>query len=159
MTQVFQHDARKGRLRAVLPSLLMVQPVVAWAAFGAAVFIFSLTGFGRWLVSPEFSPVPVVNNDGFDAPAVLMLRMFEALSLSVAASALGHYLLRPLLLRRPVPIEGLLLAAPLVTYVFDTTVNYNDYFMAWNAHSINAGTWANYFPGHHGPTRYAEGLA
>ncbi|AOE86762.1 spirocyclase AveC family protein [Pseudomonas sp. TCU-HL1] len=134
----------------------LLSPIVLWAMLGALFTCFSFVVFGRWLLSGEFAPVPLTAADEMDAQALLMLRGLEAISLLVAVVALYVYLVRPWVKTGHAPIEGLLLIGALITYVLDTTINFSDYHMAWNKHSFNMGTWGGFFPGHEGPTRYAE---
>lgn len=134
----------------------LFNPIVLWASLGALFSCFSVVVFGRWLLSAEFAPVPLTPFDVMDARTLLMLRGLEAISLLVALAALYVYLLRPWLKIGQAPFEGLLLIGALITYVLDTTINFSDYHMAWNKHSFNMGTWGGFFPGHEGPTRYAE---
>lgn len=89
---------------------------------------------------------------------IFKIRIFEVISSSIALIALYIFLIRPWLKTGRAPILGLTLIGALISYVIDTTVNYHGYFMAWNVHSINWGTWAAFFPGHTGPTRFAEAL-
>ncbi|HKY90561.1 MAG TPA: spirocyclase AveC family protein [Nevskiaceae bacterium] len=136
-----------------------VLPVACWAALGAIVALFSLSVFGQWILSPaEFAAVPIREADAMAGNGVLLIRGLEVVSTSVALWAFWNYLVRPWMKNGEAPILGLLLIAALITYVFDTMVNYGGYWMAFNKHSIDWGTWAAFFPGHTGPTRYAEAL-
>lgn len=136
-----------------------VLPVAAWATFGAIVTLFSLWVFGQWVLSPaEFAAVPIRDVDAMAGNGVLLIRALEVISTGVALWAFWNYLVRPWAKTGQAPILGLLLVGALITYVFDTMVNYNGYWMAFNKQAIDWGTWAAFFPGHTGPTRYAEAL-
>lgn len=146
------------RFNGVSASGARFAAVWLWAALGLVVTVFSFTVLGRWVASPDqFLAVPIPA-EAMPAPGVLRLRLLEALSLAIAAGALGWFLVRPWLRTGRAPILGLTMIGALISYVLDTTVNYGGYWMAWNAHSVNVGTWAAFFPGHRGPVRYAEGL-
>ncbi|GLU39223.1 hypothetical protein Pssp01_33160 [Pseudomonas sp. NBRC 100443] len=131
-------------------------PIVGWGLSGFLFSCFSFSVFARWLFSSEFAPVPLSAVDAMALPSLLMLRGLEGGSLLIALAALYVYLLRPWLETGRAPITGLMLIGSLISYVLDTSINFSDYYMAWNKHSFNMGTWGAFFPGHHGPTRYAE---
>ena len=133
------------------------RPVVLWAIFGAVFTCFSISVLGAWLFSAEaFVAVPITAADNMPGHTLMWLRGLEGLSVAVALLGLYAYLLKPWLNTGQAPLAGLLLVGALITYVLDTTINFSDYHMAWNKHSFNRGTWAAYFPGHTGPTQYAE---
>ncbi len=136
----------------------LLSPVVCWAFLGAVSCLFSVAIFGQWLASEEFSAVPLSEADAMPVGGVLKIRIVELISTAVALWAFYHYLLKPWQKSGEFRIEGLLLVGALVTYVLDTSINYFGYFMAWNKHAINWGSWGGFFPGHTGPTRYAEAL-
>ncbi len=134
----------------------LARPALLWAFVGALFSCFSLAVFGAWLFSDAFAAVPLTEADAMPAATLVALRMLEALSVVVALVGLHAYLIRPWMRTGQAPLAGLLLVGALITYVLDTTVNFADYHMAWNKHSFNRGTWAAFFPGHTGPTQYAE---
>ncbi|MFN9525660.1 MAG: spirocyclase AveC family protein [Pseudomonadaceae bacterium] len=146
----------EGLTDRVPPSRLTLSPVLAWGVLGLLFTCFSLSVFGAWILSPEFAPLALSETDAMPRERLLMLRVLEVLSVLVALAVLYAYLLRPWLKTGHVPLEGLLLIGALITYVLDTTINFSDYHMAWNKHSFNMGTWGGFFPGHTGPTQYAE---
>ncbi|MCY1327052.1 Spirocyclase AveC-like protein [compost metagenome] len=135
---------------------LVLGPVLVWSALGLLFTCFSLAVFGAWIFSPEFAPLALSEADAMPRERLLMLRGLEVISVLVALAVLYVYLLRPWLKTGRAPLEGLLLIGALITYVLDTTINFSDYHMAWNKHSFNMGTWGGFFPGHTGPTQYAE---
>jgi len=134
----------------------LARPVLLWAFAGSLFSCFSLNVFGAWLFSDAFSAVPLTEADAMPPATLMALRALETLSVLVALAGLYAYLIRPWLRTGQAPLAGLLLVGALITYVLDTTVNFADYHMAWNKHSFNRGTWAVSFPGHTGPTQYAE---
>ncbi|MFL0197898.1 spirocyclase AveC family protein [Clostridium sp. WILCCON 0269] len=135
-----------------------IAPIWFWSSFGLIIAIFSCYVYSRWIFDPIQSlAVPILNNS-MSTNQVLRIRIMEATSMCIALSMLWVYLFRALIKKHKVPIEGYILVGTLFGYVFDTTINYFNYVMAWNIYSINLGTWAAFFPGHTGPTRYAEGL-
>ena len=133
--------------------------IVYWALAGLVCCVFSASVFGQWILSDtHFSTVPITAADAVSDAQILRIRIVEILSSLVALAALGFYCLRPVLQGKSIPMEGLLLFGAIVSYVLDTSINYFDYYMAWNKHGINWGTWGAFFPGHTGPTNYAESL-
>ncbi|VVP21427.1 hypothetical protein PS900_03872 [Pseudomonas fluorescens] len=144
-------------MSASKPGFSPASPVLLWAVFGALFSCFSITVFGAWLAAAEaFAAVPITAADSMPGHTLLLLRGLEGLSVAVAVLGLYAYLIKPWLRTGQAPLAGLLLVGGLITYVLDTTVNFSDYHMAWNKHSFNRGTWASFFPGHKGPTQYAE---
>lgn len=135
----------------------LARPVLLWAFAGALFSCFSAYVFAAWLLSAQaFVAVPLTAADSMPGSTLIGLRVLEALSVLVALAGLYAYLVRPWLRTGHAPLAGLLLVGALITYVLDTTINFADYHMAWNKHSFNRGTWAAFFPGHSGPTQYAE---
>ncbi|MGF7141150.1 spirocyclase AveC family protein [Roseimarinus sediminis] len=129
-----------------------------WAGFGIIITLFACFVYGSWIFdSNQFKPVSIPF-ESMSAQNILKIRIFETISLLVAIVTLWIYLVKPIMKTGKAPIEGWMLIATLIGYVFDTSINYTDYVMAWNVHSINLGTWGEHFPGHSGPVRYAEGL-
>lgn len=140
------------------PAVVALPQVYLWALFGLLWSGFSLAVFGQWLLSDShFSPVPLTAADAISPQALGLLRLVEFCSLFVACVTLQRYVVAPLL-RRELPLQGMLVLGALIAYCWDTTINYHDYLMAWNKHSVNFGTWAAFWPGHSGPTHYAEAL-
>lgn len=136
-----------------------VSPILCWALIGAVVAVFSFSVFGQWLFSAEhFAAVPITPADAMSADGLQRIRIIEFISSAVALAALAGFLVLPWLRRGTPSIQGLLLIGALISYVLDTMVNYGGYWMAWNKHALNFGTWAAFFPGHTGPTNYAEAL-
>ncbi|MGQ0698368.1 MAG: spirocyclase AveC family protein [Panacagrimonas sp.] len=136
-----------------------LSPIVCWALLGVCASAFSFVVFGQWLLSAEhFATVPITPADAMSGNGVLVIRIVEVISAAVAIWALFHWLIRPWMRTGAPSIQGLLLIGALISYVLDTMVNYGGYWMAWNKHAVNWGTWAAFFPGHIGPTQYAEAL-
>lgn len=136
-----------------------ISPILCWALIGVVVTVFSLSVFGQWLMSAEhFAAVPITPADAMSADGIRTIRIIEVISSAVAVAALAYFLVLPWLRRGTPSIQGLLLIGALISYVLDTMVNYGGYWMAWNKHALNFGTWAAFFPGHTGPTNYAEAL-
>lgn len=133
-------------------------PILMWALLGLFACALSFWVFGQWLLSDAFAPIPITEADAISSNALLLIRVVEVISTGVALWALVHYLVRPWLRTGQPTIHGLLLIGALISYVIDTSVNFGDYLMAWNKHAFNFGTWASFFPGHTGPTQYAEAL-
>lgn len=135
----------------------VLSPILLWAALGTLMTAFSLWVFGQWFTSADaFARVPLTEADAMQPLTLALLRGVEVISTSVAVWALWHYLFKPWIRTGHAPITGLALIGALITYVFDTTINFHDFHMSFNKHSFNFGTWAAGFPGHTGPTHYAE---
>ncbi|MGQ0619341.1 MAG: spirocyclase AveC family protein [Panacagrimonas sp.] len=152
------HPAGSSALPARSSEQALPLATLLWAGAGVLMCLFSAAIFGQWIVSDQFATVPISEAAAMPDDRIAILHGLEVLSLLVAVSALLGYLVLPRLRRGEWTTEGLLLVGALVTYVLDTMVNYQGYYMAWNQHALNWGTWAAFFPGHTGPTRYAEAL-
>lgn len=151
--------AHRGSQGTAGETALMRYSIIGWACLGLAACALSVTVFGQWIFSDEaFRAVSLTAADAMGPGRVQLIRIVEGISTAVALWALFHYLLRPWIRTGTPTIQGLLLLGALVSYVLDTTVNYADYLMAWNKHAVNFGTWASFFPGHTGPTQYAEAM-
>lgn len=135
-----------------------VKPVILWAVFGLIATCFSLSIFGQWIFSPAFAPVPLTAEDAMPSSGILVIRIFEAISVLVLLIIFYYFLYRPWKRTGRAPFTGLMLFGALLSYVLDVTVDYHGYWMAWNRHSLNMGVWSSFFPGHTGPTQYAEGI-
>lgn len=133
-------------------------PVVLWATLGLIASVFAISVLGRWICSPAFAPVPLGPEDAMPGAGVLVIRLFEALSVSVMLAIFYFYLIRPWRREGRVPFTGLMLFGALLSYVLDVTVDYHGYWMAWNRYSLNMGVWSSFFPGHTGPKQYAEAM-
>ncbi len=129
-----------------------------WALFGVIATAFSVAVFGMWAMSDQFAPAAIVGADVVSEQTLTRIRVVEVISMLVAIGGLVWYLVLPWVQQGKASIEGLLLVGALISYVFDTTINLTQYVMAWNAHAFNLGTWGGFFPGHTGPTQYAEAL-
>ena len=148
--------------RAAAPTQIGVSSgyaVFVWAVLGVMACVLSFTVFGLWVTSDTaFQAVPITAADAMSENGLMLLRVVETISTLVALWALSYYLLLPWVRTGQASIRGLLLLGALVSYVLDITVNYSDYWMAWNKHAVNFGTWGDFFPGHTGPTQYAEAM-
>lgn len=129
-----------------------------WAALGLVTTLFSLSVFGQWVLSPEYFRPVDISPEAMAFDQVGRIRVLEVISTAVAVLALWFGLIRPWRRSGQAPIQGLMMLGALVGYVCDTTINIHDYVMAWNVHSINLSNWGAFFPGHAGPTHYAEAL-
>ncbi len=133
--------------------------ILLWALLGLVACAFSFTIFGQWVMSDTaFRSVPLTEADAISDGSLRLIRIVEVISSGVLLWALLQFLVRPWVRTGKPSIQGLLLIGALISYVLDTMVNYGGYWMAWNKHAFNVGTWASFFPGHAGPTQYAEAL-
>jgi Spirocyclase AveC-like len=129
-----------------------------WAALGLVLVVLALSCWSRWLLSPQATPV----DPGPDPYAYgWVIRLTEAISLSVFAFLLWYTLIRPAYRERAVTLDGKLFLGGLFASVLDILCQIFNPTWAMNAHSLNLGTWAAQFPGFAAPQgdRWAWSLA
>jgi len=129
-----------------------------WAFLGAAIVVFAIVTWTRWLLSPDASPVA----PGPDPYAFTwVIRLTEAISVAVFVFLLWYTLIRPAYRQRRITLDGKLFLGGLFASVLDVLCQMFNPTWAMNAHSLTLGTWANQFPGFAAPDadRWAWSLA
>lgn len=119
-----------------------------WAVLGLALVGLAVSCWTRWLLSPQATPV----DPGPDPyPFGWVIRLTEAISLSVFVFLLWFTLLRPAYRQRTITLDGKLFLGGLFASVLDVLCQMFNPTWAMNAHSLNLGTWAGQFPGFAAP--------
>jgi hypothetical protein len=134
--------------------------VAAWALVGAVLVTLALTVWGRWITSGEqFSPAPILGPDKLPTWNLVTLRVEEALSFLEMATHFTFAVVLPLRRAGKLGLDAKIALGCLVGSVTDGVLNSREYLFAWNAHSINLGSWAEFIPtSTASQTRYAEAL-
>lgn len=144
-------DAVVATRRAVEMTAARERPsgkVWLWAALGLALVGLALSCWTRWLLSGQAAPVdpgPDPYRFGW------VIRLTEAISLSVFAFLFWFTLVRPAYRQRAVTLDGKLFLGGLFASVLDVLCQMFNPTWAMNAHSLNLGTWAAQFPGFAAP--------
>ena len=132
---------------------------LAWSMLGLAWMALVAYVLGRWIAdSQAFSPLPIAGPDEISPYKVAALRLIEFISVVLIIWTFYRYLYQPWRAAGRLTLSGMLVVGGLLAYPIDTMINYSEYAFAWSHHAINLGAWAEYVPGHNGPTRFAEGL-
>jgi hypothetical protein len=134
--------------------------VLAWALVGLVWLAICVRAMVGWVTSPDFGPAPILGPDQMSDERLIALRVLEALSVLVLAAAVWFLGVRPWRQRRELRIEALLILGGVCAFVLDSMLNLYDYLFAFNANSVNLGTWAASLPFHHSDvsSRFGEAL-
>ena len=129
------------------PAPLAVQrrrpAVVWWASAGAAVIVFQLYLYGRWLASgPTATPRP--DMPGHIAVSAVILQVLGVAALIVFG---WLFVVRPLRRDRRLGADGLLILAYLTCFWQDLGSNYLHYWVVYNPAWVNLGSWYEFIPG------------
>jgi len=135
--------------------------VGAWALVGALLLALALSIWGRWIFSStEFSPAPILGPDELPTWNLVVLRIEEALSFLEMAALFTFAVVLPLRRFGRLGLDAKIALGCLIGSVTDGVLNMHEYLFAWNAHSVNVGSWASFIPtaSPDHQSRYAEAL-
>ena len=135
--------------------------VAAWAVLGVAGLAIALQAWVRWILSgTQFSPAPLLGPDHYAAWRLVTLRSIEAISAAVFVWLIWYTVIRPLRRDGRIGIDGMIALGCLFGAITDGVLNMFRYIFAWNAHSVNLGSWSSFLPLHSASAnpRYAEAL-
>lgn len=135
--------------------------VGAWAIVGALLLTLTLSIWGRWIFSStEFSPAPILGPDEIPTWNLVVLRIEEALSFLEMAALFTFAVVLPLRRFGRLGLDAKIALGCLIGSVTDGVLNMHEYLFAWNANSVNMGSWASFIPtaGADHQSRYAEAL-
>jgi hypothetical protein len=136
-------------------------PVTLWAVIGVIVLVIAGQAWIRWFASgSQFSPAPLHNANHYAQWRWITLRAVEAISALVFVWLANLTIVKPLRRDRHLGIDGKIFIACLIGSITDGVLNMFQYLFAWNAHSVNLGSWSGFLPLHsaHANPRYAEAL-
>lgn len=135
--------------------------VAIWAALGVVLVGLALSIWGRWILSgSEFSPAPIIGPDRLPTWNLVVLRVEEALSVLEMVALFTFVVVLPLRRTGRLGLDAKIALGCLTGSVTDGVLNMHEYLFAWNAHSINLGSWASFVPtaSPDHKSRYAEAL-
>jgi hypothetical protein len=132
-----------------------------WALLGLVAVVITAQTWGRWIFSShEFAAAPILGPDHISNTKLVTLRVVEVLSAFVFVALLWITVVRPWRRNGRVGLDGMLFVACFIGSITDGVLNIFHYLFAWNAHSVNLGSWSSFLPLRSGaaPSRYAEAL-
>jgi hypothetical protein len=135
--------------------------VTVWAVAGVIWLIISAQAYLRWACSgAEFAPAPVLGPDELESWRLVGIRVLEAISVAVLAGFLWFCVVKPWRATGKLSLDGKFVLGGLVAFSSDVVLNLRAYIFAWNAHSVNLGSWSSFMPLHDRTVsgRYAEAL-
>jgi Spirocyclase AveC-like len=135
--------------------------VSVWALLGVIVTAIAVQAWVRWIASPtQFAAAPIVPGSHFPEGQLIALRVVEVASAFVFFGFLWLTVASPWRRERRLGLDAKLFVGCLIASITDGVLNLFHYLFAWNAHSINLGSWAAFLPFHSAasPSRYAEAL-
>lgn len=134
--------------------------VGAWAIAGVLLVALALSVWVRWITSGrQFSPAPILGPDRIPTWNLVVLRIEEALSFLEMAALFTFAVVLPLKRVGRLGLDAKIALGCLCGSVTDGVLNSHAYLFAWNAHSVNLGSWAEFIPTSTAKqTRYAEAL-
>jgi hypothetical protein len=132
-----------------------------WTLLGVIGLVIAGQAWLRWVLSnAQFSAAPLNNVDHYAQWRWISLRTVEAISAVVFVWLATVTVVRPLRRDGRLGIDGRIFLACFVGCITDGVLNMFQYLFAWNAHSINLGSWSGFLPLHGSGAnpRYAEAL-
>jgi hypothetical protein len=132
-----------------------------WALLGVVTLAIALQAWGRWILSTgEFASAPILGPDVVGDRKLIALRGVEVASAIVFLGLLWRTIVGPWRRDRRLGLDGMLFVGCFVASITDGVLNLFHYLFAWNAHSLNLGSWAAFLPFHSSgsSSRYAEAL-
>jgi hypothetical protein len=133
-------------------------PVGAWALLGALSVAVTAQTWGRWIVSDQLRAAPIIPGSHYATSSEVALRIIEGVSVLVLLALLAYAFLVPLRRDRRLGLDARIMTGCVLGVVVDGVLNMHQYLFAWNAHSINLGSWESFLPLATAHTRYAESL-
>jgi hypothetical protein len=135
--------------------------VGVWAILGVLLGALAASVWIRWVTSgTEFDPAPVLGPDEIPTWNLVVLRIEEALSFLEMAALFTFAFWLPHRRFGKLGLDAKIALGCLVGSVTDGVLNMHEYLFAWNAHSVNLGSWASFVPtaSPDHQSRYAEAL-
>ena len=132
-----------------------------WALLGVVSLAIAVQAWVRWVASStQFASAPLDNSDRYAQWRWVSLRLVEGVSAVVFVWLAWFCVIRPLRRDRRLGIDGKIAIACFLGCITDGVLNMFQYLFAWNAHSINLGSWSGFLPLHSAAAnpRYAEAL-
>ncbi|PTL59951.1 spirocyclase AveC family protein [Paraconexibacter algicola] len=116
-----------------------------WGAIGFVSVAFIVVVMAQWVADGLFTYG--TGSDDFSTGRLVVLRLVEFSQFLALLVLLAYFVVRPLLARRRLHFDGLLLLAVLLLNFWDPLDNYLNFAFQYNAHLIHVNSWGHYFPG------------
>jgi len=120
--------------------------VVLWGLIGAVCVTVVLAGWGRWILSNDFTRTPP-GPDPISGTKLVVLRVVEVASAAGGIVLVGWFLIRPWWRERRLTLDGMMIIALLLAWFWDPLANYFNYSFVYNTHALNFGSWVRFIPG------------
>jgi hypothetical protein len=120
--------------------------VKVWATIGALAVAFDLFFLIKWVTGPRFERV----QPGVDSPPDAMHAGFIAAQIVLPLAMLWcfwHFLIRPWVRERRIPLDGMLCVAFLLVSPWDPLSNYGQVWFTYNSDLFNMGSIVGELPG------------
>lgn len=127
-------------------------PIKLWAVLGLFWMALAAYMWGTWAASDAFAATPQGPVSASDGQHTLHV-VLQIVSTVVVLGLLFKFTALPLIRRRTVGFDGLLLPALLITYSLDPLANYFNFTFLYNADFFNRGSWGNIAPGFMAPNQ------
>lgn len=135
--------------------------VGVWAVLGVLLVGLTASIWIQWIFSStEFSPAPILGPDEIPTWNLVVLRIEEGLSVLEMGALVTFAVVLPWRRFGRLGLDAKIAIGCLAGSVTDGVLNMHQYLFAWNAHSVNLGSWASFVPTNSPDhqSRYAEAL-
>ena len=130
-----------------------------WALLGVIWAVIAGSTWIQWFASDQFSATPIPGPDSMGDGTLVALRAVEVISAIVFIGLLWWALIRPYLRDRRIGLDGMLFVGCFIGVITDGILNGWTYLFAFNAHSVNLGSWNGFLPlAANDAPRYGEAL-
>lgn len=132
--------------------------VVVWATIGVVWVAFTVSGWIRWIVSDNFTPMEK-GPDQIPVASRAFVYGYQVIAMGTLLFMCYRFIIRPLRREGRLSLDGMLLIAGSFAYFLDPLINYfhPDTF-GWNAYAVNVGAWGNVYPWAQPNHHYGEAL-
>jgi hypothetical protein len=123
-----------------------VKPVRIWAFVGAAILLFQLYVWIRWVSGPNFERVPPGVSDPPTYMKAILITWTSVIIVGLPIS-LWYFIIRPWRRERRITLDGMLLVACGLMFFQDPLLNYFNTWSTYNTWMWNRGSWVQDIPG------------
>lgn len=121
-----------------------------WIVLGVIFFAAEANTMVHWITSPNFQPSPV-GGDPLPEGMLRNIRIMEAITVIAMAITVFQFLIKPLVTRGELTIDGKLVVGMGLCWWLDSLYNYTNFTWYYNAYALNMGSWLSFVPGQMAP--------
>lgn len=121
-----------------------------WIVLGLVFLCAEASTLAQWVLSPDFRPSPV-GADPLPEGMLRNIRTMEVITVLAMAVTIFQFLIRPLVTRGELTIDGKLVIGMGLCWWLDTLYNYTNFTWYYNAYTLNMGSWLSFVPGQLAP--------